>query len=103
MRSVTNLREEIYATMQGPEWNVTGNLKDWDVSDCLGELDLPVPITSGRHDEMTPALIQPLVEGITGAESVVFEHSAHLAMAEEPERYRRVVESFLSRVEASKG
>lgn len=103
MRTFTNSREEIYATMQGPEWNVTGNLKHWDVTTRLGELDLPVLITSGRHDEMTPALIKPLSEGIAGAESVVFEDSAHLAMAEEPERYRRVVESFLSRVETSKG
>ena len=103
MRSLTNLREEVYATMQGPEWNVTGNLKDWGVTDRLGELDLPVLITSGRHDEMTPALVKPLVEGIPGAESVVFEDSAHLAMAEEPTRYRRVVDSFLRRVEALKG
>lgn len=101
MHSFMNIREEIYGIMQGPEWNVTGNLKDWDVTDRLGELELPVLITSGRHDEMTPTLIKSLVEGIPGAESVVFEESAHLAMAEEPERYRRVVESFLGRVEAS--
>ena len=59
-------------------------------------------ITSGRYDEMTPTLVHPLVEGIQGAESVLFEESAHLAMAEEPERYLRVVESFLSRVEGSR-
>ena len=28
MRSANNISEEVYATMQGPEWNVTGNLKD---------------------------------------------------------------------------
>src|SRR5262245_15519659 len=44
--------EEICATMQGPDWNVTGNLKNWDVTDCLGELDLPVLITSGRYDDL---------------------------------------------------
>jgi proline-specific peptidase len=103
MRSFTNMREEIYAIMQGPEWNVMGNLKHWDVTERLGELDLRVLVTSGRHDEMTSALIKPLIEGIPGAKSVVFEDSAHLAMAEEPERYRRVVESFLSRMEASQG
>ena len=72
-----------------------GNLKHWDVTDRLGELDLPVLITSGRYDEMTPALIKPLMEGIPGAESMVFEDSAHLATAEEPERYRLVVASVL--------
>lgn len=62
MRSFENLREDVYVTMQGPEWNVTGNLKDWDVTARLGELDLPVLVTSGRHDEMTPAVVRPLVE-----------------------------------------
>ena len=75
--------------------------KDWDVSARLGELDLPVLVTSGRYDEVTPALVQPLVDGIRDAESVVFEKSAHFAMAEEPDRYREVLDSFLGQVETS--
>jgi hypothetical protein len=66
-----------------------GNLKVWDVTARLGQLDLPVLVSSGRHDEMTPALVRPQVDGIRGAEWVLFEDSAHLAMAEEPDRYRR--------------
>jgi proline-specific peptidase len=101
MRSFMNLSEDVYATMQGSEWNVTGNLRDWDVTARLGKLDLPVLVTSGGYDEMTPALVQPLVDGIRGAEAAVFEEAAHLAMAEEPDGYRQVVESFLSRVDAA--
>jgi proline-specific peptidase len=101
MRSFMNLSEDVYGTLQGPEWNVTGNLKDWDVTARLGELDLPVLVTSGGHDCMTPALVQPLVDGIGAAESVVFEEASHIAMAEEPDRYRQVLESFLGRVEAA--
>jgi proline-specific peptidase len=101
MRSISNLSEDVYGTMQGPEWNVTGNLRDWDVTARLGELELPVLISSGRYDEMTPALVQPLVSGINGAEHVLFEESAHMAMVEEPERYREVLNSFLRRVEAT--
>src|SRR4029450_8316310 len=79
-------------------WKVTGNLKDWDVTARLGQLDLPVLVTSGRHDEMTPALVGPLVDGIRGAEWVVLEHSAHQATVEEPDRYRQVLRSWLGRV-----
>ena len=100
MRSFMNLSEDVYGTMQGPEWNVTGNLKDWDVTARLGEFDLPVLVTSGGYDCMTPALVQPLVDGIAGAESAVFEEASHIAMAEEPDRYREVLESFLGRVDA---
>ena len=66
MRSFNNPNGEIYRTMQGPEWNVTGNLRDWDVSARLGELDLPVLVTSGGYDEVTQALVKPLVDGIPG-------------------------------------
>lgn len=99
-RSFEKMNEEIYGTMQGPEWNITGNLKDWDVTARLGELDLAVLVTSGRYDEVTPVLVQPLVVGIRGAESVVFKERAHFAMAEEPERCREVLDAFLARVEA---
>jgi proline-specific peptidase len=103
MRSFSALEEDVYRIMQGPEWDITGNLRDWDVTPRLGELDLPVLVTSGRQDVMTPALVEPLVTGIRGAEHVVFEQSSHLAPAEEPERYREIVESFCSRVEAATG
>jgi proline-specific peptidase len=102
MRSIANLSGDVYQTMQGREWNVTGNLKDWDVTARLGRLDLPVLVTSGRHDEMTPALVGPLVDGIGGAEWVLFEDSAHVAMVEEPDRYRQVLGSWLGRVEAAR-
>jgi proline-specific peptidase len=103
VRSVANLSQEVYQTMVGPaEWKVTGNLKDWDVTAALGQLDLPVLVTSGRHDEMTPALVGPLVDGIRGAEWVVFEHSAHRATVEEPDRYRQVLGSWLGRVDAAR-
>ena len=62
-RSPTSTRTST-TTMQGPEWNITGNLRDWDVTARLGELDLPVLVTSGRYDGMTPAVVRPLVEGI---------------------------------------
>ncbi|MDT9689093.1 proline iminopeptidase-family hydrolase [Streptomyces sp. P9(2023)] len=100
MRSFMNWRPDVYEAMWGAEWNVTGNLKDWDVTDRLGELDLPVLVTSGRHDVTTPAVVRPIAEGIQGAEWVLFERSAHLPSAEEPEHYREVVELFLSSVEA---
>jgi proline-specific peptidase len=91
---------QVYETMWGPnEFTVTGTLKEWDVIHRLGELDVPTLITSGRHDECTPALVQPLADGIPGTEWVLFEESAHMPYLEEPERYLEVVGAFLDRVE----
>lgn len=92
---------QVYETMWGPnEFTVTGTLKEWDVIDRLGEIDVPTLITSGRHDECTPALVEPLASGIPGAEWVLFEESAHMPYLEEPQRYLEVVGGFLERVEA---
>jgi pimeloyl-ACP methyl ester carboxylesterase len=51
---------------------------------------------------MTSALVEPLAAGINGAERVVFDHSSHMAMAEEPDRYCEVLGSFLDRVDAGR-
>ena len=91
---------QVYETMWGPnEYTATGTLKDWDVIDRLGEIDVPTLITSGRHDECTPTLVEPLHAGVAGSEWVLFEDSAHMAYLEETERYLQVVGGFLDRVE----
>jgi L-proline amide hydrolase len=100
-RARAKFGKQVYETMWGPnEFTVTGTLKDWDVIGRLGEIHVPTLITSGRHDECTPALVEPLHEGIAGSEWEIFEDSAHMAYLEEPERYLQVVGDFLERVEA---
>jgi proline-specific peptidase len=100
LRARAKFGKQVYETMWGPnEFTVTGTLKDWDVIDRLGEIELPTLITSGRHDEATPRVVQPLQDGIAGSEWVLFEESAHTPYLEEPERYLEVVGGFLGRVE----
>jgi proline-specific peptidase len=91
---------QVYETMWGPnEFTATGTLKTWDVIDRLGEIDVPTLITSGRHDECTPKLVEPLHTGVAGSEWVLFENSAHMAYLEETDRYLQLVGGFLDRVE----
>ncbi|HET9014456.1 MAG TPA: proline iminopeptidase-family hydrolase [Thermomicrobiaceae bacterium] len=91
---------EVYHTMNGPsEFHVTGTLKTWDITGRLGEIRVPTLVTSGRHDEATPAIAETVHRGIPGSEWVLFEESSHMAHAEEAERYMAVLDDFLSRVE----
>jgi proline-specific peptidase len=102
VRTFTKLQQnpEVYHTMNGPsEFHVIGTLKDWNIVDRLGEIHVPTLITSGRYDEATPAIAAVVHNGIAGSEWVIFEASAHCAHAEEPERYREVLDGFLSRAE----
>lgn len=95
---------EVYLTMWGPsEFCVTGTLKDWDITDRLGEIQVPALVLCGRHDEATPALAETIHHGMPGSEWVIFENSAHFPHIEETDRYLVVLSSFLDRVEAERG
>ena len=100
-RSRKQFGKQVYETMWGPnEFTVTGTLKDWDVIDRLGEIRVPALITSGRYDECTPALLEPLHQALAGSEWVLLENSAHMPYLEETELYLELVGAFLERVEA---
>lgn len=95
LASITGLNEEIYDALLGPEWNMTGSLQGWSVAGQLNEIAVPVLVTSGRFDEMTPATVRPMVDALPRAQWHLFEESAHMAMMEEPELYAEVVGDFL--------
>jgi L-proline amide hydrolase len=91
---------EVYHSMNGPsEFHVIGTIKDWDITDRLGEIRVPTLIVSGRYDEVTPATVEVVHRGIPGSEWVLMEESSHMAQAEEPERTFEVIRDFLERVE----
>ncbi len=88
---------EVYNTMQGPnEFVITGTLKDWDITDRLGEIDVPTLITAGEHDEFTPRQADALHRGIPGSELVSFEGCSHMQFVEDTSRYLRVADDFLT-------
>lgn len=93
--------DEVYHTMWGPsEWCVTGPLKDWDIVSRLGEIRVPSLVIGGRYDEATPDVTETVHRGIAGSEWVIFENSGHFPHIEETERYLKVLDQFLNRVEA---
>ena len=91
----------VYHHMNGPsEFTVVGTLKDWAVTERLGEIRVPTLLTGGRHDECRPEHLAEMQQRIPGSELVIFEDSSHSAFAEERDRYLAVVGEFLERVEA---
>jgi L-proline amide hydrolase len=93
---------EVYHSMNGPsEFHVIGTISDWDITDRLGQIDVPTLIFSGRHDEVTPASTETAHRLIPGSEYVVMEESSHMSQAEQPEETFALVRDFLSRAEAA--
>ncbi len=86
---------EVYRTMWGPdELRCTGSLRSWDRSAELLELVGPYLVTSGRHDEVAPAVAGRLAHGLR-ARHAVFKDSSHNPQLEEPDRYLANVRNFL--------
>lgn len=94
--AVRGMNPEIYAAMVGTGLRFTGTMAGWDVTDRLGQLDLPVLVTSGRFDEMTPEVVRDMAVVIPGAQWVLFEESAHLPMVTETAAFMDVVRAFFA-------
>ena len=86
----------VYRAMAGPsEFTMTGTLRDWDITDRLSEVSVPVLLISGRYDEVAPPAVDELYRGLPDASWVLFEESSHMPHLEEPDRFRDVVTGFL--------
>ncbi len=87
----------VYSAMNGPnEFHVIGTLRDWSVADRLDRIVAPTLLISGRHDEATPATVQPFADKIPDVRWTIFEQSSHMPHVEERAHCMDVVSSFLA-------
>jgi proline iminopeptidase len=95
--SLNGFNPDVYWTMWGKhEFICTGNMRDWDVTDRLGEIKVPTLILVGRYDELPVELSQEMHARIPQSTLVVLENSSHFGMFEEEERYLDAVYRFLT-------
>lgn len=93
--------DAIYRQMWGAaEFTSTGSLRDFDRSERLGELKMPVLFLAGRHDEAVPETVEQFHRKVPGSRMVIFESSAHSSFRTETARYVQVVRDFLNDAEA---
>ncbi len=94
----------IYEYMWGPtEFNATGTLIDFDVTPRLGEIDIPVLLMAGEHDEARPETLSRFAAEIAYARVEVIPDVAHASLSNAPEAYMQIVERFLNAAEADVG
>jgi proline iminopeptidase len=87
-----------YDAIQGPnEFLYTGNLKDWNRVPDLHRIEVPVMVTVGQHDELTPACALRMKLALPDAELHCFPNSSHMPFYEEPHAYYPVLLDFLRR------
>lgn len=93
----------VYETMWGPtEFHATGTLIDFDITDRLHEIDVPVLFIAGQFDEARPERVAEFQQLIPGSRLTVILDAAHGTLSKKPDEYRSIVEHFLDSVEEMK-
>ena len=79
-------------------WAFARNQPAYDLVSRLPEIQVPVLVTVGRHDWITPLeASEELAAGLPNSELVIFEHSGHSPQVEERPLYLETVRGFLNR------
>jgi pimeloyl-ACP methyl ester carboxylesterase len=73
-----------------------GNLKHWNRIPDLPRITVPVLITRGRHDELTPASAARMKRALPNARLHVPPNSSHMPFHVEPAAYYPVLRDFLA-------
>ena len=67
-----------------------------DLRPNLQKISVPTLVIVGRHDFITNvAMAEEIVKHIPNAKLEIFEDSGHFAVAEEPEKFYRVIKEFV--------
>jgi proline iminopeptidase len=88
--------QAIYEHMWGPtEFSPTGTLKNFDRTNRISELKMPVLFLVGRFDEARVATMTSFQRKIPGSRIEVIQNAGHMAMTDAPEPYARALRLFL--------
>src|SRR6266478_6441314 len=80
-RAFRLVNEKIYNQMQGKsEFEVTGNLKDWERWDRLNDIQVKALTIGSNHDEMDPADMRKMATLMANATSAICPNGSHMAL-----------------------
>ncbi len=89
--------EECYLTAWGPnEFTPAGTLKDFDVTDELKRIDVPVLITNGGNDLCTPYIAKAMHDAIPGSRWELFRECRHMSFVEDTDGYCALLTEWLA-------
>jgi proline iminopeptidase len=90
--------ESIYFHYETHNEAFRNNLANYDLTERLHEIKVPVLVTGGRHDWITPAeCSEEIAAGIKGSTLVIFENNGHSLIRERTEEYISLLKDFLSK------
>ncbi|MEO5581100.1 MAG: proline iminopeptidase-family hydrolase [Saprospiraceae bacterium] len=101
--SLSQMGANVYMYMGGPsEFTITGDLKNYDRTNRLGQIKVPTLFITGEYDEARPTTVQYYQSLVPDAKFVMIEGSAHLTTQDNPDQANKTVEDFLNSIESKK-
>ena len=92
---------EMYNYMWGPtEFTATGTLLDYDRTDRLHELGMPVLLIAGEFDEARPATMEEFSDLIPNSEVQILPDAGRVGMVDKPGEYATIVNTYLAKIES---
>jgi pimeloyl-ACP methyl ester carboxylesterase len=77
-------------------FDLIGSYREFDVTEVLGDVTVPVLVIGGSNDRITvPAASEYLAEHLPKAELKMFERCGHMPMLERHREFNEIVGSFL--------
>ncbi len=90
--------ENMYFHYETHNYAFSVNKESYDVLDQLKNIEVPVLVTVGRHDWVTPVVCsEDIAREIEHSTLVIFENSGHSPHMEENEEYLKLVRDFLKK------
>ena len=93
--------QEAYVTAWGPnEYIPSGTLRDYEITDRLNEIDIPVLILSGDSDLVGERTVQAMEHAYPHAERVLFKDARHTCYIDRRQEYMETVRRWLRKQES---
>ncbi|MGV0168451.1 proline iminopeptidase [Furfurilactobacillus sp. WILCCON 0119] len=81
---------------EGPnEFTENGTISDFELTDDLKNIHVPVLVTNGTDDLCTPLIAKSVYDHIPGAKWHLFGNSRHLALLDQHDEFIRVLDQWL--------
>lgn len=93
------MNANIYNYMWGPsEFTGTGSLMNYDRTNELNNISIPVLFTCGEYDEAAPYIVERYSKAIPDSKFVVMKDCSHSHHLENIDEYNYIVKSFINKL-----
>ncbi len=101
--SFSQLGKNVYEYMGGPsEFTMTGTLKDYDITNGLGEIKVPTLFITGEFDEAREVTVRYYQSLVPNSTFQLIDNAGHLTMQDNPVQNISVIRDFLNKIEIKK-